>query len=367
MPVLRVQPILCIKNKPSKRNFMMTITPFIKDILNQSEVLSHSIPQYDFSPLKTLQGEIASGKIDRIIITGMGASLYGGYAAWLTLVQHGLPAYIIDAAEILHYTPQIITPASLVWIVTQSGRSAELLPLLDIVKQSKARLITTTNNPNSPLGNASIVSMPILSPTELTVSTVTFTTTLASLQLAALALCGKPVEAARQDLLWTAQALQPYLDKWETHVSSMQQRISLNNKLFIVGRGPSLPATMTGSLIQSEAAKMAVVGLNAAEFRHGPYELGAPDLTILILAGAEKTRELNKKLCEDLLGFQSKAFWVSSQPADNLPWIEMPAWRGCGMALAEILPLQLLTIALANQKGLEAGKFFHSGKITLTE
>ena len=345
----------------------MNITPHIKEILHQPEVLTQSIPLYNMIPLKPIQQELSSGKIDRVIITGMGASLYAGYAAWLILAQHGLPVFIVDAAELLHYTPQLVTPTSLVWMISQSGRSAELLPLIEIVKQRGGGIISTTNDLNSPLAQVSRAAMPILSPTELTVSTVTFTTTLASTQLAALALCDEPSEAARQDLLWTAAAMGSYLAKWEERVESLQQQIGLNNKLFIVGRGPSLPATLCGSLIQSEAAKVAVVGLNAAEFRHGPFELGAPDLTILILAGIEKTRALNQSLCEDLLGFQSRAFWVADQATANLPWIEMPAWRTIGLPLAEIIPFQLLTIALANQKNLEAGKFFHSGKITLTE
>ena len=227
--------------------------------------------------------------------------------------------------------------------------------------------MATTNDLNSPIALASTAAFSILSPEELTVSTVTFTTTLANIQMAALALCDQPLETVRQDLLWTADAIHTYLQNWEERVAALQNTLSLPQKLFIVGRGPSISATMTGALIQSEAAKMAVVGLNAAEFRHGPYELGAPDLTILILAGVEKTRELNRKLCEDLLGFKSNAFWVADQPSGSLPWVEMPAWRGCGLPLAEIIPCQLLTIALANQKGLEAGKFFHSGKITLSE
>jgi glutamine---fructose-6-phosphate transaminase (isomerizing) len=345
----------------------LNTTPYIRDILSQPDVLRKSIPQYDVTPLKTIEADLHSGKINKIIITGMGGSLYAGYAAWLILVQHNLNAIIIDAAELLHYTPQLVTPGSLVWMISQSGRSAEMIPLLDVVKKGGARLMVTTNDLSSPLGQAAEVAMPILSTEELTVSTVTFTTTLANIQLAALALCAQPVEAARQDLLWTADAMGEYLKIWEERVSDMERRIGLPGKLFIVGRGPSLPATMCGSLIQSEAAKMGVIGLNAAEFRHGPLELGAPDLTILIFAGVEKTFDLNRRLCEDLLGYKSRAFWVASQPLGAMPYIPMPAWRSYGLALAEIIPAQLLTIALANQKNLEAGKFFHSGKITLSE
>ncbi|MCE1252413.1 MAG: SIS domain-containing protein [Anaerolineae bacterium] len=345
----------------------MKKTAYINDILSQPEVLKKSIPQYDVNSLKGIQQDLASGKIKQVIITGMGGSLYAGYAAWLILVQHGLSATLIDAAELLHYTPQLITRDSLVWMISQSGRSAELLPLLDVVKERGARLISTTNTAQSPVGLASEHVSLILSPEELTVSTVTFTTTLANIQLSALALCAESVSAARDDLLWTADAIGLYLQNWEERVVELEKQIGLPGKLFVVGRGPSLPATLCGALIQSEAAKMGVIGLNAAEFRHGPLELGAPDLTILIMAGAQKTFELNRRLCEDLLAYQSRAFWMAPQAAENMPHIAVPAWRSYGLPVAEIIPMQLLTIALANQKNLEAGKFFHSGKITLSE
>ena len=345
----------------------MKTTPYIRDILSQPAVLAKSIPQYEFASLKSIAKEIADGDVKKVIITGMGGSLHAGYAAWLILAQQGLQAHVVDAAELLHYTPQLITPGTLVWMISQSGRSAELIPLIEVVKERGGRIICTTNNLDSPIARACIVAMPIYSPEELTVSTITFTTTLACTQMAALELCGQPIESARQDLLWTANAMGTYLQNWEERVAELEDQIGLPQKLYVVGRGPSLPAVKCGSLIQSEAAKMAVIGLNAAEFRHGPLELAAPDLTILIMAGSETTTGLNRKLYEDMLGLSARAFWLSPQKVGNLPWLATPAWRTYGLALAEIIPLQLLTIALANQKGLEAGKFFHSGKITLSE
>jgi glucosamine 6-phosphate synthetase-like amidotransferase/phosphosugar isomerase protein len=45
----------------------------------------------------------------------------------------------------------------------------------------------------------------------------------------------------------------------------------------------------------------------------------------------------------------------------------MPDATGIGAPLAEILPIQLLTLHLANELGVEAGKFRHIGKVTLSE
>ncbi len=219
----------------------------------------------------------------------------------------------------------------------------------------------------SPLAKAAQVAMSIHSPVELTVSTMTFTTSLASIQLAAMCLGGLPIEQARADLLWTADQCAAYLSGWETQVEKMQKSIGLPAHLVILGRGMSLPAVNCGSLVQMEAAKLPTLPMNAGEFRHGPLELCNPDLTVVVLGGEDHTRELNKKLCEELISYQAKAFWMDAKADASLPIIEMPAWRGTGQPIAEIIPLQLMSVAIANVRGIEGGKFFRSGKITLTE
>jgi hypothetical protein len=45
----------------------------------------------------------------------------------------------------------------------------------------------------------------------------------------------------------------------------------------------------------------------------------------------------------------------------------MPPARGLGLPLAEIVPMQLLSLALAKQSDIEAGQFNFSGKVTLKE
>jgi len=45
----------------------------------------------------------------------------------------------------------------------------------------------------------------------------------------------------------------------------------------------------------------------------------------------------------------------------------MPNGVGLGLPVAEIVPFQLLSVAIAQQSGIEAGKFLFSGKVTLTE
>src|SRR5512143_3778019 len=109
----------------------MTNLPYIEEILSQPEVLLKALPRFDLQALNTLKQKLDRQEFDRIIITGMGASLYGGYPAWLLLAGHGLPVHWVDTAELIHYAGALITPRTLLWVISQSGRSAEIVLLLD--------------------------------------------------------------------------------------------------------------------------------------------------------------------------------------------------------------------------------------------
>ncbi len=103
----------------------------------------------------------------------------------------------------------------------------------------------------------------------------------------------------------------------------------------------------------------------AGEFRHGPLELANPDLTVLLFAGPQETRDLNRRLLKELRGYQVNAYWIG---ANSHEWqIDLPEVSPIGRPLMEILPLQLLSIQLARQIDVEPGEFFRSGKITLSE
>lgn len=344
----------------------MTNNPYILDILNQPETLKTALEQFDGAPLVTLANAIQNNEFDRIVITGMGGSLYASYPVWLTLVNAGLPALWVDTAELIHHTPRLVTSKTMLWVVSQSGKSAEIISAIDFERMPKpAALIATVNDLESPLAKAAQVQIPIHAGSEYTVSTRTYVNTLAVGQLAALALLGKDVETARQELLQTAFAIETYLADWENHVQQIGNAIGFPKRLAILGRGPSLASTYTGALIQGEAAKFLATPYQAGEFRHGPLELATGELTVLLFAGPQETRDLNLRLLNELRGYQVNAFWIGSEKNE---WqIEIPEVPAIGLPLMEILPLQLLTIHLAQQIGVEPGKFFRTGKITLTE
>lgn len=346
----------------------MKINPYIADILGQPDSLRDGVNEYDPQRLVSLKKSLDSGQFDRIVITGMGASHFGTYPAWLHLVQNGLPAWWVETSELLHYALPLIGERTLLWVVSQSGLSAEIQAILNRLEaHPHAVILATTNDLNSPLAQRADVTLNLSAGPEFTVSTRTYLNTLAVTQLAALQLTGQAVESARQQLLQAAGGIQSYLEHWQEHVQHWVHLLGVPERLIILGRGASLANAQLAALILKESAKYESEGLSAAQFRHGPLELADPRLSTIIIEGDQAAREKNLALARDLDKYQTRVVWLGKEPVEGLNSLVLPSAQGIGTVLAEIVPFQMLTLSLASQTGFEPGIFRHSGKVTLTE
>ena len=337
------------------------MNPYIEDILSQPEALHAAVRNYPASILE----KINFADFDRIIISGMGSSYYAAYPALVELSSQSVPVQLVNAAELLHSLNGMIGPRSLLWLNSQSGRSAELVHLLQrIESQPPARLLTFVNDISSPMGERADICVPIHAGEEATVSTKTYVNMLAVNLLAAIQLSGGDVESAIQEMGLTADAMESYLADWEGRVSELDSMLGEFDELFLIGRGASMSAVWNGSLINKEAAKTAFEGIHAADFRHGPLEIVSQRVAVLIFAGSSQTSALNRELAHEILAYGGKAIWLDSVPDLEIPTILFPETSELARPLAEILPMQMLTLAMANRKNMEAGKFRHVSKIT---
>lgn len=278
----------------------------------------------------------------------------------------------MDTAELIHHARELVTSRTLYWVFSQSGRSAEIVSALDFgLLPRPAALLATLNDLESPLAKAVMTFdgpaalTPIHAIVEQTVSTRTYVNSLAVGLLTATVLVGGDVPAVHSALQETAAAMQAYLNDWEAHLQQIGELLGFPKRLVLLSRGVSLATARAGALVLAEAAKYLAVPFQAGKFRHGPLELAGPDLSALVFGGVPETRPLNARLLEDLRGYGVNAFWVG---AERQVWqIEIPPVPIEGLPLVEILPVQLLSIHLAQQIGVEPGQFFRSGKVTLTE
>jgi len=135
--------------------------------------------------------------------------------------------------------------------------------------------------------------------------------------------------------------------------------------LFLVGRGTSLAAAGTGALIIKEADHIHAEGMSSAAFRHGPLEMLAEDSFVLVFEGDKRTAEFNRRLFADLREQRVSAQLAGE--AAELPVFRLPATPDSVRPILEILPAQMMTLALAALAGREPGVFEVARKITTTE
>jgi glucosamine--fructose-6-phosphate aminotransferase (isomerizing) len=344
------------------------MNPYLADILAQPEALRQAADQFSAQSLAPIQGRLERSEFDRIVITGMGASLNAAYPAVIHLSELGMPVLHLDTAELLHYLRNTVGTKALLWINSQSGRSAEPLNLLEQTQSVRpACILACVNDETSPLADAADVCLPIHAGPETAVSTKTYLNTLAVNLLAAEVLLGGEIADLKADLHQAADAIENYLDKWEVHLETLDGLLGDFDTLVILGRGASMGAVWNGALICKEAAKCAFEGLNAAAFRHGPLELAAPSFLALIFAGASKTAALNRKLALDIIEYGGRVLWVDVHDDEELPTITMPDVPDLTRPLGEILPMQMLTLVMARRKKITAGKFRVIRKVTYRE
>lgn len=344
----------------------MSEVPYVRDILSQPEALVSALQAFDATALKDVSAQLKAGAYDRVVLTGMGASYHSGYPAWLMLSQGSVPVLWVDAAELIHHARKLVTPRTLLWMTSQSGRSAEIAAALSGGRLNQpATLIATVNDLQSPLAAAAAVCLPMQAEPEATVSTRTYVNSLALGQLGAIALLGGDVEWARRDLLETAAAMKECLADWRGLKRRLADLIGFPRRLVLLGRGSSLCSAFSGALVLSEAAKYLATPFEVAQFRHGPLEIAGPDLTVLIFEGEESTRELNFDMLRELREAGATAFCIGSTAQEwQLP---IPAVPIIGLPLMEIVPIQALSVHLAEAIGVTPGDFFRIGKVTLKE
>jgi glucosamine--fructose-6-phosphate aminotransferase (isomerizing) len=333
---------------------------YLRDILSQPRALDDTV-----SGLRAAAGigDIAKG-FDRIVLTGMGGSYHALHSLYIQLASHGFNVAVFETSELIYYFPTVLTPRTLLVAVSQSGRSIEIVKLLDQTG-SGVRTIGVTNTPDSPLGTRADITVLMHAGAEFTVSCKTYVATLVALEWLGAMLCGKERASIESTLAQAAPAAREYLTGWECKVATLVDLLAGIRALFVTGRGPSLAAAGTGGLILKESAHFTAEGMSCSAFRHGPFEMSGPDTFVVVFAGDPKTAALNQKLVRDIRAAGGNAYLAA--PESDEPAFRIPAVAPEVLPVVEILPVQLISLALAALAGHEPGKFTLLAKVTTIE
>ena len=338
---------------------------YLRDILDQPRALAATLDRLEIpKPLAALRETLRTGRFKRVVLTGMGASFHALHPLFLRLNGFGYTAVAIETSELIHSLGNWLEPESLIIVVSQSGESAEIVRLLE-QNRRRAAIVGITNAADSPLATDTNASILTTAGDESSVSCKTYVTALMTLHRLGEFLCGSDEGQTRVELAQIVPAVESYIAKWREHVFEIAADLGQVRNLFLLGRGGSLAACGAGSLIMKESVRMPAEGMSGAAFRHGPLEMVDSRSFAVIFAGADSTQALQAKLADDIRQAGGRIGWVAEDAASrawNLP--KAPARL---LPILEILPVQMATLALAAETGIEAGRFGRIGKITTTE
>jgi glucosamine--fructose-6-phosphate aminotransferase (isomerizing) len=226
-------------------------------------------------------------------------------------------------------------------------------------------VIGVTNRADSPLGNDADYVVLTAAGEEHSVSCKTYVCAQMALQMLGAALCGADATARLHEMEAAPAAAEGYLRNWKAHVREFGESLEGMRDVFLVGRGSSMAAAQTGALTIKESAHFHAEGMSSAAFRHGPFEMLQPGTFVGVFAGEERTRALNGGLMQDLTRTPAKAALFSEDAlsaAFTFPKVPAPL-----RPVVEILPVQMMTLALAALGNREAGKFERATKVTVIE
>ncbi len=335
---------------------------YLRDLLDQPEALQRTYQGLDGNR-RMLQAADTLRRSNRIILTGMGSSFYALYPLYLRLLDAGIFVHLVESAELIHYQPKLLASADAILAVSQSGRSAEIVRLLH-QRPAGVPLIALTNDSESPLALTSDLALLLGAGPEVSVSCKTYLASLLAIDWLGRLVSQEDSTTISSQLAKTASAVEDYFSDWREHVEWMVSETEGIRKIFLAGRGSSLAAAETGGLILKESTRFPAEGMSSAAFRHGPLEAAGPGTMVMVFEGDQRTASLNASLVREVKLAGARSILVG--PGGGGPTL-LRVGDGCPLPILEILPVQMLTLALAARQGCEAGRFERATKVTATE
>jgi glutamine---fructose-6-phosphate transaminase (isomerizing) len=170
------------------------------------------------------------------------------------------------------------------FLISQSGKSPDLLLSAAAAKKAGALVIAFVNDLKSPLAGLAEIVVPLLAGPEKSVAaTKSYIATLAALAHLAAEWSGDA--ALRTAVFGLPEKLS---SAWQTDWSAALEPLETAQSLFVLGRGLTLGIAQEAALKFKETSGQHAEAFSIAEVVHGPMALVGPDFPLLIFPPLDK-------------------------------------------------------------------------------
>ena len=328
--------------------------PLHSEIHEQPQILSNLLAQ-QWSEIQEIARQIRSFDIDFIFMVARGTSDNAArYAQYLMGAANGLPIALATPSLFTIYEAPPRLKRALVIGVSQSGKSPDIVRVLEQARSQGCPTLAITNAPGSDLNNAAAFQINIQAGLEAAVAATKSYTA----QLMAIAM----LSAALNDDMGayaTLQRVPEWIDqvlRMDSTIQQMAERYRYMNQCVVIGRGYNYSTAFEWSLKLKELTYVVAEPYSSADFQHGPIAVvdrGFPVMAVMpegrvlpdLMDLAERLHT-EKKAELLVISNHPQALALAKSPI-HLP-VDLPEWVS---PLVAIVPGQLFCYHLTRAKG----------------
>ncbi|MBR5808687.1 MAG: glutamine--fructose-6-phosphate transaminase (isomerizing) [Clostridia bacterium] len=336
----------------------------LKEIFEQPEAIKRTLCGHLDSSLNLNLNDIKfENYIDKFYIVACGTAFHAGLVGKKvieTLAQ--IPCEVLYASE-FRYNHPIITPNTAVWVVSQSGETADTLACLRMAKKLGNTVYAITNVVGSSISReADFVFYTNAGPEISVASTKAYTTQLIAFYLLAIHLAelknNKDTTGLKKQLLAMPDTVETVL-KANNDIKLLARKIAKEHDVFFLGRGIDYFVAQEASLKLKEISYIHSEAYASGELKHGPIALIEDGTVVISLCNNPEIASKLKSNVEEVsargaytIGFTSCLDDVSAFNEH----ISLPSVNNLLSPLVSIIPLQLLAYYVCTEKGFDVDK-----------
>jgi glutamine---fructose-6-phosphate transaminase (isomerizing) len=305
-------------------------------------------------------------EVDKIIIVACGTAFYAGLVAKYAIEHWTRIPCEVELAHEFRYRDPILTRATLVVAISQSGETADTLMAIRHARLQRSKVLAICNTNGSTIPRESDAVIYTHAGPEIGVaSTKGFITQMIAAYLLGLYLAqvrgtsyADEIAAVVDELRDMPGHVQRMLDGADDLYALAEELEGARSVLFL-GRHVGFPIALEGALKLKELAYLHAEGFAAGELKHGPIALIEPGMPVFCVVPPRGRDLLHDKMVSAIQEIRARGARTIVLVEDDDPGIEefadtvirLPQVSTLLQPVPAVVPLQLFACELATRLG----------------
>jgi glucosamine--fructose-6-phosphate aminotransferase (isomerizing) len=270
--------------------------------------------------------------------------------------KRGRAVHLVDASELLHVAP--LEEGSVLIVLSRSGKSVEIVKLMEKARRTGTKVIAVTNTPESPLAAAAAVVLKMEAAFDHLVSVTMYSAlTLVGGLLAEESCGGVSAELAKGLDTALAEAGKK-MPRWREQIEAASWFDDVALPTYFLGRGGGLASCHETRLLWEEVAKSGASAMTTGGFRHGPQEMVLNGARVALWVDGRILRDADVALAGDLARRGVKVILIGAGiSADGVLALDVPTTPEGWQFLVDIMPGQLAAYWFSKLRGMDCDSF----------